>query len=132
MMRGLKSQLFVADGRSPTYKNRVISVSDTEWIMKFKVTGTSKSTGARMTLEFEAESKGAAERKAMQQGMNVTRAENISEGEMPKSYPTGADQRRAKSGGSLVGKLMTFIILAAIALSVWHFWPQIMQLVSKK
>ena len=39
--------------------------------MKFQVIGASRDTGARMTLEFEAESKAAAERKAAQQGMEV-------------------------------------------------------------
>ena len=98
--------------------------------MQFKVTGTSKTTGARMVLEFEAESKAQAERKAMQQGMNVTRAENISDGEPPKSYPTGAD-RRAR-GGSLTGKLLALLILVGIIYGVYHFWPQIQALISRK
>ncbi len=99
--------------------------------MQFKVTGTSKSTGARMVLEFEAESKAQAERKAMQQGMNVTRAENVSDGEPDKSYPTGADKRIAK-GGSLMGKLVALLILIGIIYAACHFWPQIQALVSKK
>jgi hypothetical protein len=105
---------------------------DAEDLMKFKVTGTSKSTGARMTLEFEAQSKAQAERKAMQQGMNVTRAEDISDGEMPKSFPTGADRRGARSGGSLAGKFFALIILAAIALAIRHFWPQLSQWIGRK
>jgi hypothetical protein len=32
--------------------------------MKFQVIGQNRDTGARMTLEFQAESKAAAERKA--------------------------------------------------------------------
>jgi hypothetical protein len=98
--------------------------------MKFKVTGTSKSTGARMILEFEAESKAQAERKALQQGMNVTRAENISDGEPPKSYPTGADRRAKK--GSAVGNIVALIVLAGIVYGIWHFWPQIHALIPNK
>jgi hypothetical protein len=99
--------------------------------MKFKVTGTSKSTGARMALEFEAESKAQAERKAAQQGMNVTRAENVSDGEAPKSFPTGADQRPARKG-STVGTLLAVAVLAAIVYAIYHFWPQIQALLPKR
>ena len=99
--------------------------------MKFKVVGTSKATGARMTLEFEAESKAQAERRAMQQGMNVTRAENISEGETPKSYPTGAD-RRSPRKGSAGGTLFALLVLAGIVYVSYHFWPQLYHLVLGK
>ena len=99
--------------------------------MKFKVTGTSKSTAARMTLEFEAESKAQAERKAMQQGMNVTRVENISDGETSKSFPTGADQRGPKKGSAL-GTLMALAILAGILYALYYFWPQIHALIPQK
>ena len=48
--------------------------------MKFKVIGSSREKAARMTLEFEAESKAAAERKATQSGMSVNRVEDITDG----------------------------------------------------
>ena len=59
--------------------------------MKFKVIGSSRETGARMTLEFEAESKAAAERKATQSGMSVNRVEDITDG-----YPAHATEPRAR------------------------------------
>ena len=49
--------------------------------MKFKVIGSNRDTGARMVLEFEAESKAAAERKATQSGMNVNSVQDISGGD---------------------------------------------------
>ena len=66
--------------------------------MRFKVSGANKETGARMVLEFEAESKGAAERKAMQQGMSVNRVEDISEGHVGHASDESGTARRHGPG----------------------------------
>src|SRR5688572_697067 len=65
-------------------------------IMRFRVIGQNKTTGARQVLEFEAESKGAAERKATTQGMTVNRVEDISDGGGPNAgvdYEGGQNKR---------------------------------------
>jgi hypothetical protein len=87
--------------------------------MKFKVTGSNRDTGARMTLEFEADSKAAAERKASQSGMNVNRVENITDGYDTQS--TTSTTRRSR--GSRPGFFIRFLILVAlIAAAIWWFF----------
>ena len=71
--------------------------------MKFRVIGSSKETGARMTLEFEALSKAAAERKAQQSGMAVNRVENLSELDAETFVPN------LRSGG--IGRLVKIVLL---------------------
>jgi hypothetical protein len=82
-------------------------------VMKFRVTGSNKDNGARMTLEFEADSKAAAERKATQSGMSVNRVENIEQ-----SYPQADDQpvNRRKRGPRI------FLILVILAVIFWWFF----------
>ena len=48
--------------------------------MRYNVVGQNRDTGARMTLEFEAESKAAAERKAAQAGMSVHHVTDVTNG----------------------------------------------------
>ena len=87
--------------------------------MKFKVSGANRDTGARMTLEFEADSKGAAERKATQSGMEVHRVENLSEG------TERADDAEAHRGGEgSFGLALRFLILVGIAVAAfwWFYW----------
>jgi len=92
--------------------------------MKFKVIGASRETGARMTLEFEAESKAAAERKATQTGMSVNRVEDITDGAVAHAMDPRISRRRSGGGGR---KLFFLLIIVIAAAAVWHFWPQIQQ-----
>ena len=78
--------------------------------MKFRVIGSSKETGARMTLEFEALSKAQAERKAQQAGMAVSRVEIFSE--LGDEEPVAP---RRSSGMGLVVKILVVLVLAAAA-----------------
>ena len=82
--------------------------------MRFKVTGQNKDTGARQTLEFEAESKGAAERKALQSGMTVNKVENISDGEVAHTGVTPGSRGRSTGGGGLFKKLIILAIVVAV------------------
>jgi hypothetical protein len=86
--------------------------------MKYQVMGQNRDTGARMTLEFEAESKAAAERKAATQGMSVHRVVDITDGHPPMSYTRPATRR----GGSKLKLILVLIILAA---AIYYFWPAI-------
>jgi len=93
--------------------------------MKFQVIGQNRDTGARMTLEFEAESKAAAERKATGQGMSVHRVMDITDGYPPQSHvpnPRAGNVRRSAGGGKFKAILILLIILAV----VWHFRAWIM------
>lgn len=80
--------------------------------MKFRAIGANKETGARMTLEFEADSRAAAERKATQSGMSVNRVENM-EGNF-QSTEQPANRRKNKSVG--------FLILVILAVAFWWFF----------
>jgi hypothetical protein len=82
--------------------------------MRYKVSGSNRETGARMTLEFEADSKGAAERKASQSGMNVQRVEDLGEGPVVGAAPTS---KRRGSGGA--GGLKWVILIVLIAGAVY-------------
>jgi len=86
--------------------------------MKYRVIGANRDTGARMILEFEAESKAAAERKASQSGMSVNRVEDITDGNVAHASP-GAVRRRGGSGGSLI-RLVILVGIAAAAF--WWFY----------
>jgi hypothetical protein len=81
--------------------------------MKFRVTGSNKDNGARMTLEFEADSKAAAERKAAQSGMSVNRVENLAEGYVSSDHqPTSRRGRKSR----------VFLILVILAAIFWWFF----------
>ena len=91
--------------------------------MKYKVAGSNRDTGARMVLEFEAESKGAAERKAAQSGMSVNRVEDITEGDLGHTGVVSGTSRRRAIGMHPILKL---IILLAILAAMWFFvWPMV-------
>lgn len=106
--------------------------------MKYVVVGQNRDTGARMSLEFEAESKGAAERKATQAGMSVRHINEVTDAHpvdggspaSPSHAPStpARDYRPIRQSGS--GGLIKLLVLAAIvAVAAWYFWPQIRSLV---
>ena len=87
--------------------------------MKYNVSGAHRGTGARMMLEFEADSKAAAERKAQQAGMDVHRVAHVTEGD-------GITEPELGTGGRRTGvhPLVKLIVLLAIAAALWFFvWP---------
>lgn len=94
--------------------------------MKFRVTGQNRETGARQTLEFEADSKGAAERKADKAGMSVNHAELVTEG-----YEPPAETSSSRSSGGGMGKAIGWIIvIAAVGLIVMN-WARIKGMMGK-
>ena len=95
--------------------------------MKFRVIGSSRDTGARMSLEFEAESKAAAERKATQSGMSVTRVEDITDGYVAHALAPRPTRRRSTAGGKLIFLLLLIIFAAAL----YHFWPQLRTMIHR-
>lgn len=89
--------------------------------MKYKVTGVNRDNGARMTLEFEAESKAAAERKAAQAGMSVHRVEDITDGHVAHALEPNSGRRRSATG---VHPVLKLIVLVAILACAYYFgWP---------
>ena len=83
--------------------------------MKYRVSGAHRGTGARMTLEFEADSKAAAERKATQAGMEVHRVAGAEDG-------AGTDRAaELGTGGRRTGMhpLVKLILLLAVAAVLW-------------
>jgi len=88
--------------------------------MKYKVTGVNRDNGARMTLEFEAESKAAAERKASQGGMSVHRVEDVTDGHV--AHAMGPRENRRRPGGG--SPLLKLVVLVALLAAAYHFaWP---------
>lgn len=97
--------------------------------MKFKVIGSNKDTSARMVLEFEAESKAAAERKAMQQGMVVNSVQNITEGEPP--HATEPRRSRGSDARSKSNLFPLLVVMVMLALVVFFFWDKIRSMIGK-
>jgi hypothetical protein len=90
--------------------------------MRYRVIGANKDTGARQVQEFEAESKAAAERKALQSGMTVNRIEDITDGYATHAIETGSTRRKAH-GMHPVLKLVIFLLIVGAA---WYFgWPHV-------
>ena len=85
--------------------------------MRFRVIGQNKTTGARQVLEFEAESKGAAERKATTQGMTVNRVEDISDGggELAGVDYEGGQKKKVTGIHPIVKTIIIIAILAGLA-----------------
>src|SRR5688500_6213666 len=97
--------------------------------MRFNVVGQNRDTGARMTLEFEAESKAAAERKAAQAGMTVHHVADVTSGHA--EHPGTAEGYRGPvrtRGGGMFRLVLLVIVLAAVA---WFLWPQLRGLLGR-
>jgi hypothetical protein len=93
--------------------------------MKYKVVGQNRDTGARMSLEFEAESKAAAERKAAGAGMSVHHVNDVTDGHTGHGASGPAEAYRGpikQSSGGLIKLLALLVILAVV---VWYFWPKL-------
>src|SRR3954451_8587291 len=88
--------------------------------MLYRVTGSNRDTGARMILELHAESKAAAERKALQQGMNVNHVLDITDGDpglppAPRGSGVGAYAGRS---GSKLRRFFWLIVIIAIVYAI--------------
>jgi hypothetical protein len=87
--------------------------------MKFMVVGQNRDTGARMQLEFEAESKAAAERKAAQSGMSVHHVTDVSDGYAGGTAVNAAYRGPVRMGGGKLARLILLVIIVAVA---WYLW----------
>src|SRR4051812_44382760 len=84
--------------------------------MNFRVTGQNRETGARQFMEFEAENRAAAERKASQAGMSVTHLEVIATEEAgAQPHPRGAHRGEDAGNPSRGGCVVSVLIFVAIA-----------------
>ena len=81
-----------------------------------------------MSLEFEAESKAAAERKATQAGMSVHRVEDVTSGYPAKS---NAPNPRAGRFRSRRRRLPLFFIGVVLGILIWYFRASIMHLLPR-
>jgi hypothetical protein len=95
--------------------------------MKFKVTGQNKDTGARQTMEFEAGSKGSAERKATQAGMDVQHCEQLTDSPAEDAAPTKprVSHRGEHEPSSNKGKLVAAVVGLLVAAAVVMYWDSI-------
>ena len=82
--------------------------------MKFRVMGQNSQTGARMTLEFDAPSKAAAEKKASQSGMTVNRVDVVAE-----NVPADSTTRPSRSSAPMLGFILFILIVVVLA---WWFY----------
>jgi hypothetical protein len=96
--------------------------------MKVRVTGHRRDNAARVSLEFDAESKAAAERDAIKQGIEVVRVEILQGG---GTYGVGEVLQggRARSSGGGAKLIVLVLALAAAAGAAYYFWPTIQSLI---
>ncbi len=81
--------------------------------MKYRCSGSNHETGARMTMELEAQSKAAAERKAAHSGMNVNHTEAVLEGVLEPAKCCGCRPSKASAGGVALRFAVIFVLGAA-------------------
>jgi hypothetical protein len=97
--------------------------------MKFKVSGASKDTGARMTIELDADSKGAAEKKAVAQGIVVNHCVAVGDA------PIGAGPMRNRGdskGSSAIGTLVKLLALVIIVATIAYLaWPSVRGMIGR-
>src|SRR3954466_14735857 len=97
--------------------------------MLYRVTGTNHGTGARMTLDLEAESRAAAERKAANTGMDVLHVQ--------ESATDGAEavirhsSKRGQSSGAAGSAIKVIIILALVVAAAWYLMPKIRAMIGR-
>ncbi len=94
--------------------------------MKYRVIGQNRDTGARATLEFDAESKAAAERKATQQGTVVNRVEDITASEPSRRHVDYTTERKRRK--PVLPKFVFGLIVIAIIVAVM-FWDRLRGLI---
>jgi hypothetical protein len=101
--------------------------------MQFKVIGSNKDTGARMVLEFEAESRAAAERKAIQSGMLVNRVQELSEheAELERQAKREAHRGEPVEKSKLPGLITLLVVLVVIVGVMYFVWPKIQAVMGK-
>ncbi|HLL87967.1 MAG TPA: hypothetical protein VK324_01565 [Tepidisphaeraceae bacterium] len=90
--------------------------------MRYRVIGSNRDTGARMQLEFEAESKAAAERKAALQGMSVARVEDVTDGVASTAHVDYATSHgRPSRGGGLTRLILWAVVLAILVAAIYNW-----------
>jgi len=91
--------------------------------MKYHVSGINHDTGARMTLDCEASSKADAERKATKAGMEVHRAQEMSENGATPAHERHSHRGEDDGDSGRFIKLLVLVVIVAIA--VFFFWGKI-------
>lgn len=94
--------------------------------MKYRVVGANRDTGARMTLELEADSRARAEQKATLSGMNVQHLQEITDGEIEHAMePRPRHHGPSDDRGGLPGFVKVGLFLLIVAGVVYFFWDRI-------
>ena len=89
--------------------------------MRYHVTGTNHANGARMSLDLEAGSKAAAERKAQNAGMDVQHVQPMKDDE-PHAHST----HRGEDDGSGSGLwIKAAVIVIVMIVAAYFAWPMI-------
>jgi hypothetical protein len=100
--------------------------------MKYKVSGSNRLTGARMTMELDANNRATAERKAFQAGMEVLHVEQVTEGdEAEHGHRTGAHRGEFPRESRLGRRILLFVILAGAAVALFMYWDRIRDAVGR-
>jgi hypothetical protein len=92
--------------------------------MKYKCVGSNRATGARVTMELDANNRAIAERKASQAGMEVLHVEQMNdETQEPTQRVTHRGEYEPER--HLGRKILLFVVLVGIVAVVFLYWARI-------
>ena len=92
--------------------------------MRFKVVGSNRQSGARVTMEIDGNSRAAAERQATQAGVDVLHVEPVAEETEEQPAPR-ATHRGEFVSESHPGRWIAVIVVIALAGALFIFWDRI-------
>ena len=92
--------------------------------MKYKCVGSNRATGARVTMELDANNRAIAERKASQAGMDVLHVEQMDE-EGQEQTQRVTHRGEFEPERHLGRKILLFVILVGVVAAVFMYWGRI-------
>ena len=90
--------------------------------MRYHVTGIDHAKGSHMTLDIDAPSKAAAEKRAQQAGMDVQHIQDASNHDEAHARAT----HRGEDDGTRFGWMVkVLVVLAIVVIGIAFAWPKI-------
>lgn len=96
--------------------------------MRYHVTGIDHAKGSHMTLDIDAPSKAAAEKRAQSAGMDVQHIREVTTQDQEHARST---HRGEEGGGGLAWAIKLVAIVVAVAIVAVILWPKIRALLQR-
>ena len=99
--------------------------------MKYKCVGSNRATGARVTMELDANNRAIAERKATQAGMDVLHVEQVMDETQGEQNHRATRRGEFEPESHLGRKILLFVVLAAVVIGVFMYWGKIRAMIGR-